>query len=443
MLHLAPVDVNPTRILARDDSGAVLTYGVAASHGATWRAALPARSLVALLCRNEVPHLAAYLGLVSAGHVPILLSDRVTVEALARIQETYRVDAVVSFPDGAREPRVERRAGSEEQLHPDLALCLSTSGSTGSPKLVRLTAAALEANARSIAGYLGLGCDERPLAHLPFEYSFGLSVVHSHILVGAQLRLTTHSVMEKPFWAALAEATSLAGVPFHFEMLARMRIDRAAVPNLRCLTQAGGKLPAAEVLRFHGIAQARGWRFHVMYGQTEASPRIAWLPHEMIPSYPDAIGQAIPGVRLWVDSGELVVESPSIMMGYAECRADLARGDDMRGILRTGDMAEEIASGVFRIVGRKNRFIKLQGNRVSLGEVEGVLARAGHEAWAGGIDDRLVLFTTGAPEAVRTAAVEAFSFSPRSIEVRGIDAVPRLGTGKVDYGRLQAMIDDG
>jgi long-chain acyl-CoA synthetase len=443
MITLFPENMPANRVLAKDDRNAQLTYGEAAALGEVWHHALPGRSLVILLCRNEVPHLAAYLGLMAAGHVPVLVSDKIAQDALDGIAQTHDVDALVTIPPGETTPQITVRGGTQGgPLHPELALCLSTSGSTGSPKLVRLSSTALEANARAIADYLDLDEKERPLAHLPFEYSFGLSVVHSHIVAGATLRLTTRSVMEKPFWTALADATSLSGVPFHFEMLTRMRIERAHLPHLRCLTQAGGKLPTDQVLKFHALAEERGWRFHVMYGQTEAGPRIAWLPHEHIPEHPDAIGKPIPGVRLRTEDGELVVNSPSVMLGYAEGRADLARGDEMGGELFTGDMADEPAPGLFRITGRKSRFIKLQGNRVGLSDVEGALARAGHEAWASGRDDLLVLFTTSEPDAVRAAAVAAFSFPPRSIAVRQISTVPRRDTGKVDYGKLQTMADD-
>lgn len=432
-------DRAPDAPLAIDDAGQRLHYGDLDDLGAHWRAALPPRSLVVLQGRNRVDHLAAFLGLMLAGHVPVPVSKGLPGPVLTDLAERFGANALVTDADG---PQLRLLADTPPALHPDLALCLSTSGSTGSPKLVRLSAEALAANARAIAHYLGLTEDERPLAHLPLEYSFGLSVVTSHLAAGACVRLTDESVMARPFWAALADCTSLAGVPFHYEMLARLRLDRQDLPKLRTLTQAGGKLSVDLVRHFHALAEARGWRFHIMYGQTEAGPRIAWLPHEQVSRHPDAIGGPIPGVALRLEEGELVVESPAIMMGYAETAADLARADDIGGLLRTGDLAEEVSPGLYRITGRKSRFIKLQGNRVGLADVETALQAAGFEAWCVGRDDRLFIATPADPDKVRAAALDRFAFPARSVTIRQIAEPPRRDNGKLDYARLRDWMDD-
>jgi long-chain acyl-CoA synthetase len=439
---LAPTDTPADRILAQDDAGKVLRYGDLPGLTLTWQARLPGRCVVLLLCGNTVPHLAAYAGLQGAGHVVILLPGATAESTLASLSEQYQAEAVVRIgADGDLQLDICRTPSGG--LHPELNIGLTTSGSTGSPKLVRYSHQRLAANAQAIRQYLAIGPDEVAMAHLPFEYSFGLSVVHSHVAAGARLLLTEHTVMQKPFWARLQDATSLAGVPFHFDMLLRMRIERMNLPALRTLTQAGGHMPAAQVAHIHTLAQQRDWKFHLMYGQTEAGPRISWLPHELVAQWPDCIGQAIPGVALSLADGELVVQSPSVMMGYALNRADLARGDDTSGVLHTGDLAEEAAPGIFRITGRKSRFLKIQGNRVSLQDVETRLLEAGHEVHAVGNDNRLVLCT---PESdahvVRQAAIHLFSFPPRSLHVHSVSAIPRKANGKVDYAALSAMTQE-
>jgi len=329
---------------------------------------------------------------------------------------------------------------------------LSTSGSTGSPKLIRFTAAGLGANARAIADYLELDPVERPMCHLPFHYSYGLSIVHSHMAVGATLLLSDHSLMDKGFWTRMAEgATSVSGVPFHFQVLRQLRLERRAPESLRTLTQAGGKLPPDQVAHWAGVARDKGWRFFVMYGQTEAGPRISWLPPEKAEEKSGAIGIPIPGVRMdLVDEagrivetqeaeGELVVTSPSVMMGYAQDRADLARGDEMGGRLVTGDLARRDAEGYFHITGRKSRFIKLQGNRVGLEAVEHRLKAMGHEVACVGEDDRLFIVAEGVEtdtDALRRAAIEAFSFPAKSITVRAVESLPRTDAGKLRYKDL-------
>ncbi|WP_298864825.1 AMP-binding protein [uncultured Sulfitobacter sp.] len=431
---LIPANIDPQTVLAVDDTGETLHYGDLDALRATWATKISGRRLVAVLCANTVPMFGAYIGLQAAGHAVILLSSKIAPEALEDLIARYKIEAVVG-PEG-----VELLAEPAGGLHDDLSVCLSTSGSTGSPKLVRFSTAQLAANAVSIADYLDLEADDAPLAHLPFEYSFGLSVLHSHMAVGATLLLTEHSVMQKPFWERLKEATSIAGVPFHFEMLLRMRLGRADLPKMRTLVQAGGKLGPKEAQTLYDMAHDKGWKFHIMYGQTEAGPRISWLPFDRMAGHFDCIGQPIPGVTLEIsDDGDLVVNSPAIMMGYAEGRADLAQGDVMDGVLHTGDLAERV-EGLYRITGRKSRFIKLQGNRVSLGDVETRLQSIGHPVCCAGRDDALVIFTENSDtDVVRTAAIAQFSFPARSLDVRHLAAFPRRSNDKIDYGALQAL----
>lgn len=439
--QLAPLNIPSDRILAQDDAARVLRYGDLTELTAVWQSRLPGRRVVLLLCDNTVPHLAAYSGLHGAGHVVILLPAATADSTLADLQQRYQAEAIVRA-DTRGDMQITHLQAPAGELHPDISICLSTSGSTGSPKLVRFSGEQLATNARAIRDYLVIGADEVAMAHLPFEYSFGLSVLHSHVAAGARVLLSQHSILQKPFWTRLSEATSLAGVPFHYEMLWRMRIDRMDLPRLRTLTQAGGHMASDIVAKVHALACQRGWQFHLMYGQTEAGPRIGWLPHPRVAQWPGCIGQAIPGVSLSLQNGELVIQSPSVMMGYALNRADLALGDVMGGLLHTGDLAEEAAPGIYRITGRKSRFLKLQGNRVSLQDVEDRLLAAGHAVHALGLDNHLVLCTTATDsEAVRQAAVALFSFPLRSLHVHRVDVIPRKPNGKVDYPALALMAD--
>jgi acyl-coenzyme A synthetase/AMP-(fatty) acid ligase len=429
----------PDSLLAVDDTGQTLTYGMLDDLRDEWARRVPGRRLVALLCANTVPLLAAYIGLHAAGHVVILLSEKIAAPALADIIARFGVEVVV------------RRSGTDidithtnapaDGMADDLRICLSTSGSTGSPKLVRFADRQLVANAQAIAQYLALESSARPLLHLPFEYSFGLSVLQSHMAVGACVLLTEQSVMQKPFWTRLAQATSFSGVPFHFEMLLRMRLERADLPQMQTLTQAGGRLAVAHAETLHRIANVRGWQFHIMYGQTEAGPRISWLPHAEQPGHFDCIGRAIPGVTLDLGAdGDLIVTSPGVMLGYAQTRDDLGAGDDMGGVLHTGDLAERLPDGLYRITGRKSRFIKLQGNRVSLEDVEMRMRDAGHEVACVGRDDSLALYVEATDtESVRQAAVQLFSFPARSLTVRQVPHLPRTASEKIDYGALQTL----
>jgi long-chain acyl-CoA synthetase len=431
------------RVLAVDDSGAVLRASDVLHAARRWETRLEGeKRLVVLTCDNTCEHLREYLALVVAGQAVVLVGAGISDQALNDLSARYHPWAVVRPGDGVHE------CGCEAPIiHPDLSVLLSTSGSTGSPKLVRFSAPQLEANADAIIEYLGIDADERPMAHLPFNYSFGLSIIHSHLRAGSTILLSRHSLMNGDFWSRMAveQATSLSGVPFHFEMLLKLRFQRRDLPHLKTLTQAGGKLAPELVQRTAEIAGETGRRFFVMYGQTEAGPRISYLSPDRARTKPSSIGRPIPGVGLSLasgadfpeGSGELVVESPSVMMGYAESAEDLARGDEHQGRLATGDIASQDADGDFFIVGRTSRFIKLQGNRVNLAEIEHRLASIGLAVVCVGVDDHLWIATEqDDPERIRSAVLDEFTFPSRATAIVRLDRLPRSDSGKVLYREL-------
>lgn len=430
------------------DGERVLSYAETLALGQALIAGLAKpRSLVILRCSLTAECVAAYVALLDAGHVPLLLEADLAEELVEGLAERYRVDAIVD-PLGS----IDLRQGSTA-LHPDLALLLTTSGSTGSPKLVRLSLSGALANARAIAQSLALDEGERPLLHLPMSYSYGLSVIHSHLVTGGCIGLTRHGVMEPGYFDDLEghQATSIAGVPFHYAALRRL-LGKIQTSTLRTLTQAGGRLDPKLVAFFAEWAELGGRRFVVMYGQTEAGPRIALLPPESARSAPEAIGLPLPGVTVHLldengrpvaegEAGEMVVESPGVMMGYAQVRDDLALGGVLGGRLATGDIALHGADGLLRIVGRASRIVKVFGLRVNADEVEQRLAALGHQAVCFGGEDalRVLLESEADAAAVRQQLVELFSLPPRGIEVRLARApLARAPSGKLAASTLEA-----
>ncbi len=220
------------------------------------------------------------------------------VDSVVELLAAWRAGrAVLMLPEGEAAagrllrdwaPQGADRLGYD--LHPDLALLLSTSGSTGSPKLVRLSHTNLRSNAASIADYLGLTPDDVAVSTLPLSYCYGLSVLTSHLLARASLLLSEDSVTTHSLWdlAARHGATSFAGVPHTFELLERSGRAEALPRTLRYVTQAGGRLDPADVRRWVRHGQARGFDFVVMYGQTEATARMAWLPPSLAAERPDS-----------------------------------------------------------------------------------------------------------------------------------------------------------
>lgn len=390
------------------------------------------RRLVLVATANDVDSLVTYLAALRGGH-PVLLTGSQVDELTA----AYDPD-VVQTATGLR----ERREGTAHDLHPDLALLLSTSGSTGSPKLVRLSAANVQANAESIASYLDIRDTDRAATTLPMHYCYGLSVINSNLSRGAALLLSDHSVVDKCFWESFRAngGTSLHGVPYTFDLLDRAGFADRDLSTLRYVTQAGGRLAPSQVRRYAGLASAGGWRFFVMYGQTEATARMAYLPPELAATRPEAIGVPIPGGSFEIrPDGELVYRGPNVMLGYARTPADLALGATL-GALPTGDLARRAPDGLYEVIGRKSRFVKLFGLRVDLDEIEKFLSASGFHAATTGDDTTLILALT--PGQDTTAAVDLVNartgLPHHVIDLREYATLPRLATGKLDYAALQA-----
>jgi len=428
------------------DHGVEVTYVELADRVATVaRDYGPGRRLVLLVGGNQLDCLVAYLAALAAGHVVLLVPGEDDRHVDSWIG-SYDPDVVVR-PRGGSWALSQRRAGTAHELHPDLALLLSTSGATGSPKLVRLSHDNLEANARAIAQYLDLGEQDRAATTLPMAYCYGLSVLHSHLLSGASLVLTELSVVDPCFWALCREqrVTSFAGVPYTFQLLDRVGFLAMDLPDLRYLTQAGGRMAAEQVRRYSAAGQRRGWQLFVMYGQTEATARMAYLPPALAVDRPEAIGVAVAGGALRLepvpecsgpDRGEIVFTGPNVMLGYAGGPADLRRGRTVKE-LRTGDLARRGDDGLFEILGRRTRFAKLFGLRVDLEAVERELACCGVTAWCTGVGDSLVVLVEGPAEdperpRVSRAAATASGLPLRATRLVPVDRLPRLSNGKVD-----------
>ncbi|HLS44214.1 MAG TPA: AMP-binding protein [Ornithinicoccus sp.] len=405
--------------------------------------------------RNDLASVTAYLAVLESGHCALVTSC--SPDRTAPILEAYRPD--VTATDDPREPFEVAPGGAAHLLHPDLALLLSTSGSTGSPKLVRLSRDNVRSNALAIASALSLGPADRGITSLPLHYCFGLSVLHSHLVAGGSVAVTGHSVLDAEFWEAVDEqqVTAVAVVPHSVELLAGTgELDRPH-PSLRLVAQAGGRMPEGRVREVAALGRRRGFGLAVMYGQTEATARICVLDPELTPTHSDAVGHPVPGTSLHLDpsvpgavdgSGEVVVRGPGVMMGYAEHTDDLALGA-MLTELRTGDLGRVDRNGVLRIVGRRSGFVKVMGLRIDLASVESALEAAGLEVCVTGDDTglRVAVAPGDEPTAARAGRARRIAADASGVGVAAVSSlvVPlaRLENGKVDRSGCDALVRAG
>jgi len=415
----------------------------------------PTRRLVLIEGRSTLGWLVGYLAALAA-RCPVLLVP--PGDSSSEVVRAYDPDVRLVLA-GDDVQLVERRAASAHELHPDLALLLSTSGSSGSPKLVRLSGANLLANAACVADSLGIRASDRAITSLPVHYCYGLSVVHSHLLRGAALVLTELSVVEESFWELFqqTQATCLAGVPYTFDLLDRAGFAGRELPSLRYVTQAGGRLAPERIRAYAELGTRRGWDLVVMYGQTEATARMAVLPPALAATRPTAIGMPVaggafclervderPGPVLDGEVGELVYTGPNVMLGYATGPQDLSRGPEFER-LRTGDLARRAPDGLYEVVGRSSRFLKLFGLRLDQGHVEQELRRLGVAACCEPAPHgRLGVVVEGATAArqreVADRVVAVTGLPRHAVRVVAVDGLPRRPSGKPDLAAVRDLL---
>lgn len=466
------IDSRPRDSLAAiAEQGGVMTYGDLRRDAALIADDVPPRSLAFILCENSLGSVMGYIAFLSSGTVPLLLDNGINPELLAGLVRIYDPEYIWqpesrAAPESAaprcalRGYRLWKTRARPAALHKDLALLVCTSGSTGSPKLVRQSYQNIESNTASIVNYLGIDNRSRAITTLPMHYVYGLSIINSHIKAGGVLLLTRSSLIQPGFWNFFKKqsATTLAGVPYTYEILDHLRFYEMELPALRSMTQAGGRLPIDLQARFARYAARRGIEFIIMYGASEATARMGYLPAEMATQKIGSIGIAIPGGEFQLrdgggrviknsnENGELFYLGANVTFGYADNRNDLARGDENKGCLATGDLAYRDEEGFYYISGRIKRFVKIFGNRISLDEMEALLRSSfpGLRCVCVGRDDFLCAFIENF-EAAKSNDIsdrlrQVTGLHHSALAVMTVDSFPKNEAGKVRYSDLERLL---
>lgn len=440
-----------------DDSGMSITYGNICDFSMKFTEYLPSRSLIFILSENKIGSLLGYTSSLSNKIVPLILSAKTEKGLYENLRDMYKPEYLWVPNEMVEELKYEfvfsdygyslvKTGYTPKLLYKDLSLLLPTSGSTGSPKLVRHSYRNIEANAKNVLRMFELTSSEKAMAILPMHYTMGLSVIASHLLAGATLLLSGRSLLDKGFWEMLKEATSFTGVPYSYDILMKMRFTRMNLPNLRIITQGGGKLTPE---MFHDLAmyaKEKGKKFIPTYGQSECTARMAFLPAELALTKTCSIGMAEPGGQLSIidnegnetfegeATGEMVYRGENVTLGYAYNLEDLQKGDENHGIMNTGDLAKRDADGCYYIVGRLKRFLKIFGLRIGLDEIEGLIKEEfGIDCYCKGNDEKLIVLVTkaGRADEIVSFIEEKTHLFHKNIEVHVVDAILRNEAGKV------------
>lgn len=406
--------------------------------------------LVLLCCSNQIADLVVYFQCLRQRIPVMLVSEEITNKVLLELIVNFKPAYVVTKKklDNFNKCEMLNKniyyTSYEEKVHPEINVLMTTSGSTGTAKFVKLSIENIQSNTRDITCYLNLTNRDNSITSLPMYYTYGLTLINTTALSGGNLVLTNSSVAQKEFWELFEQhfVTNLAGVPFTFEILKSMRFFRRNRPNLRFITQAGGKLDlqiAEDLLNYCSLHEKE---LFLMYGQAEASPRISYVPPDQASKKYRTVGIPVPSGKIDIldpdqsGIGEVVFTGPNVFGGYATTAVDLL-DFNFSCRLETGDIGYIDDDGYLVLTGRKKRFIKLFGHRIGLDELEVHLSRAFADRTfvCGGLDNQLIVKYVGHnfSEDLINHLTELLNVNAKAIKVERIDEVPRNGYGKIMY----------
>lgn len=424
------------------------------------------RTLTIILASNSFGSIIGYTSFVNHGVVPLMLSADISINNFKSFLYTYKPEFVWAPKNGMSNDfgttiyeshgyKLLKTSFSAPSLHSELALLMTTSGSLGDSKLVRQSYKNILSNTSSITEFLNIDEHERAITTLPMNYTYGLSIINTHLFGGASIVLTNSTIMQREFWELLdrTQASSFGGVPYTYEMLDKLRFTNKNLPHLKTITQAGGKLSLELHEKFATYAKNTRKNFVVMYGQAEATARISYLPPQKALEKIGSIGVAIPKGKLGLiddygvkitkpkQTGELVYKGENVAMGYASTIRDLANGYELGEWLDTGDIAMVDEQGYYFVVGRKKRFIKLYGNRIGLDECERAIKSTFGDIDVAcvGEDEKMNVFITKKDlcTEIKNFLGHKTGINQKGFNIKFIDQIPRNTAGKILYAELR------
>lgn len=450
-----------------DNEGNRITYGQLTNLVVSIGEKIEDRSLIFNLCKNTVGSMIGYLGFVEHGSVPVTLNAKIDDKLLLNLLKIYTPAYIWTPVEEEYRFNYEKifemygyvllKTGNKPYpMNEKLQLCMTTSGSTGSPKLVRYKKGNLEANAKNVAIAFGWTEKERAICDLGMQYTMGLNVINTHLYVGATVLLTTYNILSPEFWEYIKKerGTNFTGVPFSYDIFYRLHFEQMDLPDLHTLSQGGGKLTEKRFSQLAEYAQRTGKRFIASFGTTETSARMACLPSDLATVKIGSIGRAIPEGELFlidengkiltdpVAEGEMCYKGPNVTMGYAVCKEDLMKDDEFNGIYHTGDLARRDEDGCYYVTGRLSRFLKLLSYRVSLDQSERLIQQEFNiECACAGTDQRMNIYITDGSkksEVVEFISVKTGLFK-NLFRVFVVPEILRNESGKVRYKEMDTQ----
>ena len=340
-----------------------------------------------------------------------------------------------------------------KSINPHNKLMLTTSGSLGSSKFVSLSLQNLKFNSNQIVDYLNIKKEDNVITTMPISYSYMLSIINTHFEVGATIHINSNSIFQREFWDYFKKKriNSFSGVPYHFQILEKNNFKFLNTQQIKYITCAGGKLDEKIIKKIYNFCHKKRIKFYSMYGQTEASPRISYLPHNYLKEKPSSIGKGMKGTKIWLEDekgkkinkvnkiGELVCAGKNVFNGYCSSRKDLTKKINKKKFLKTGDLAFYDEDKFFFICGRKSRIAKIFGIRINLDELEKRLSSEKKTVVCKSNGNKIYLFTRSKVNKKKLieAAEEVTMQNRSAFEIITLNKFPMTNSGKIKYSSLQ------
>ena len=444
------------------------TYSDVIKHTSVFKKHIKEKSLILLVCTNSIETFLSYIFALRNNCTVMLVDGKTKAKDINTLISAYNHDVIIA-PSNVLHSLENRNTESindffdygimklrqlrKKPLNKNILLLLPTSGSMGSKKFVILSRDNLRANTDSIIKYLGICTKDRAVTNMPFSYTYMLSIVNTHLEVGASLLVTGKSLMTRGFWDDYDEhkITSFSGVPYIYQILKKLSLEKIFSPSLKSITQAGGKLNYGIALELVKLCTQKGVKMFSMYGQTEATSRISYLDPKFCEKKVGSIGKPIPNGKMWVENdkceiiskanlrGELVYQGPNVSWGYSYNYNDLSVAERSSDVLRTGDIAYFDEEGFFYLDGRLKRIAKIFGIRLNLDELEERMLSDGFIVVCMEVEEKIYVFfeLEYCSNEVLNSLVNLTSHNKKSFLCVRVSSFPRTESGKINYNYLK------
>ena len=399
------------------DDGSKITYEKLINETEFIKKFIKKRSLVIILAGNNLESIISYVALINFKSVVIMLDQKLDHNYLKKIIYSYKPDFVFApknylFNNNFNKyftlynyQIYKNKKNIQKKLSNDRAVLLTTSGSTGTKKFVRQSYKNYENNSKDIIKSLNINSSSTVITTLPISYTYGLSVINTHLLSGAKIILNEKSIISREFWKLyqIHRPSYFYGVPYIFKILAKMKFKNFFSSKLTVAACAGGELSSVDYLNLIKKMEEHNKLFFYMYGQTEATARMSVLNSKFSSTRHKSIGKPIGQGRFELRdnknkiinknnvSGNLYYKGKNVCLGYSKLLKDLSKKNENNYILNTGDIAKFDNDGFFYIVGRKKRIIKIFGHRINMDDIEKIILNMGYEVNCINKDDKILI----------------------------------------------------